>query len=339
MESRLTRLDYCQFLLSSQVNYTLTHFAEHSRRFSHDLANRYLARERITPRLVWENVRGQVTPSASGCVVFDDTVLDKSHSSRIALVRRQYSGNAHSVIRGIGVVNCVYVNPETQQFWVIDYRIHDPEGDGKTKLHHVKEMLNNLVHHKQLAFKAVLMDSWYAAKWLMLHIESLKKLYYCPLKSNRLVNESGQRGDYHRVNSLAWSAGEELAGKQVHLRDFPKGHQLKLFRLPLSTKRTDYVVTNDPSDPNAEAVQEASGLRWKVEQFHREEKQLTGSEACQCRRARIQRNHIGCAVLVWLRLKNLACQSGKTVCQIKRGLLSEFLIQQLRSPAVKMTLE
>ena len=159
MESRLTRLDYCQFLLSSQVNYTLTHFAEHSRRFSHDLANRHLARERITPRLVWENVCGQVTPSASGCVVFDDTVLDKSHSSRIALVRRQYSGNAHSVIRGIGVVNCVYVNPETQQFWVIDYRIHDPEGDGKTKLHHVKEMLNNLVHHKQLAFKAVLMDS------------------------------------------------------------------------------------------------------------------------------------------------------------------------------------
>jgi hypothetical protein len=45
-------------LLSSQVNYTLTHFAEHSRRFSHDLANCDLARERITPRLVWENVRG-----------------------------------------------------------------------------------------------------------------------------------------------------------------------------------------------------------------------------------------------------------------------------------------
>jgi len=59
MERRTTRLDYCQFLLSSQINYTLTHFAEHSRRFSHDLANRYLVGERITPRLVWENVRGQ----------------------------------------------------------------------------------------------------------------------------------------------------------------------------------------------------------------------------------------------------------------------------------------
>ena len=55
----MTRLDSCQFLLSSQINDTLTYFAEHSRRFSHDLANRYLAGERITPRLVWENVRGQ----------------------------------------------------------------------------------------------------------------------------------------------------------------------------------------------------------------------------------------------------------------------------------------
>jgi hypothetical protein len=30
----------------------------HERRGSHDLANRDLARERITPQLVWENVRG-----------------------------------------------------------------------------------------------------------------------------------------------------------------------------------------------------------------------------------------------------------------------------------------
>ena len=78
MASSITRLDYCQFLLSSQINYTLTYFAEHSRRFSHDLANRYLAGERITPRLLWENVRGQVVPSEAGYVVFDDTVLDKS---------------------------------------------------------------------------------------------------------------------------------------------------------------------------------------------------------------------------------------------------------------------
>ena len=66
--------------------------------------------------------------SKNGYVVFDDTVIDKNFSHQIELVRRQYSGNAHGVIKGIGVVNCVYVNPETEQFWIIDFRIYDPAG-------------------------------------------------------------------------------------------------------------------------------------------------------------------------------------------------------------------
>ena len=38
-----TRLDYCQYLLSTPINYTLTHFADHCEAFSHDQINRYLA--------------------------------------------------------------------------------------------------------------------------------------------------------------------------------------------------------------------------------------------------------------------------------------------------------
>jgi len=138
-------------------------------------------------------------------VVFDDTVLDKNASCAIELVRRQYSGNAKAIIKGIGVVSCVYVNPLLDQFWLIDYRIYDPEGDGKSKLDHVREMVSNLVHQKQLAFYAVLMDTWYAAKELMLFIESLQKIYYCPLKDNRQVDDSGGERPYCRADSLAWS--------------------------------------------------------------------------------------------------------------------------------------
>ena len=39
----LTRRDYCQFLLSSQKNFTLTYFADHSAKYSHDQLNRYLS--------------------------------------------------------------------------------------------------------------------------------------------------------------------------------------------------------------------------------------------------------------------------------------------------------
>ena len=43
----------------------------------------------------------------------------------------------------MGVVTCIYVHPGRDQFWLIDYRIYDPAGDGKTKLDHVREMLIN----------------------------------------------------------------------------------------------------------------------------------------------------------------------------------------------------
>jgi len=338
MKKPVTRLDYCQYLLVSQINYTLTHFADHCEQFSHDAINRYLCGERITPRLIWENVRGQVLLTPRGYVLFDDTVLDKNSSFAIELVRRQYSGNAKTVIKGIGVVTCVYVNPDTDQFWLIDYRIYDPDGDGKSKLDHVREMLTHVVYHKQLPFQAVLMDTWYATKDLLLFIESFQKFYYCPLKDNRQVDDTNGAHPFSRVDALEWSTAELAHGKRIKIKGFPKAHKVQLFRVAVSTHRTDYVVTNDLTQDSTEATQEACGFRWKIEQLHREGKQVTGLERCQCRTARIQRNHIGCAFLVWIRLKELAAQTGRTVYQLKHGLLDDYLFQQLRNPSLRMVL-
>jgi hypothetical protein len=332
----VTRLDYCQYLLSSQINYTLTNFADHTTAFSHDKLNRYLAGDKITPNLVWENVREQVVQCNNGYLVFDDTVANKNYSSKIELVRRQYSGNTHGVIKGIGVVTCVYVNPTTDQFWIIDFRIYDPDGDGKTKLDHMHDMLTNCMYQKQLQFYAVLMDSWYATKDVMLYIEELKKVYYCPLKDNRQVDDSGGAQAYGRVDALIWS--EKQHGKIVKIKGFPRDHKVKLFRVVLSTQRTDYVVTNDFAQNDTQVVQDVCGLRWKIEQFHREAKQVTGLEVCQCRKARIVRNHIGCAILVWLRLKEVAQETKRTIYQVKKDLLSDYLCQQLISPTIRMSL-
>lgn len=338
MRERVTRLDYCQYLLVSQINYTLTNFADHCEQFSHDAINRYLRVERLSPRLVWENVVQDLVPTPRGYIIFDDTVLDKNFSTTIELVRRQYSGNTGTVINGIGVVTCVYVNPTTAQFWLIDYRIYDPDGDGKTKLDHVRAMLGNIVHHKQLPFHAVLMDTWYATKDLMLYIESLQKVYYCPVKANRQVDDSGGIGPYQRVDTLPWSTEEEQNGKRIKIKGFPKDHHVQLFRVVASTRRTDWIVTNDPAADSTDATQEVCDVRWKIEQLHREGKQLTGLERCQCRKARIQRNHIACAFLVWTRLKAVAIQTGRTVYQLKHGLLDDYLIQQLKNPSIKMVL-
>ncbi len=63
--------------------------------------------------------------------------MNKKYSQKIELFRGQYSGNEQTVVRGIGVVNCLYFNPRIEQFWIIDYRIYNPESDEKSKIDHV----------------------------------------------------------------------------------------------------------------------------------------------------------------------------------------------------------
>jgi hypothetical protein len=338
MKTPVTRLDYCQYLLVSQINYPLTNFADHCAQCSHDAINRYLRGEKITPRLVWENVRAHIVLTPYGYVLFDDTGLDKNSAFAIALVRHQYSGNAKQVIQGIGGVTWVDVHPTLDLFWLIDYRLYDPAGAGKSTLDPGREMLTNVVYHKQLPFQAGLMDPWYATKDLMLCIASFQKCYYCPLRDNRQVDDSGGQQPYRRVDALSWTAAALAHGKRIKRKGFPTEHTVQLFRVVVSTHRTDYVVTNDLAQESTEATQEACGFRWKIEQLHREGTQVTGWERCQGRKARIQRNHIGCALLVWVRLKALAAQTGRTVYQLKHGLLDDYLIQQLRNPSLRMVL-
>jgi hypothetical protein len=177
--------------------------ADHHPVFSHDAINRYLREDDVSPDSVWLAAGETVRRSGNACLIFDDTVLDKRHSFKIELVRRQYSGNEHGVVKGIGVVNCVYANLDTGEHWIVDWRIYDPDADGKSKLDHVRDMFDDALENKKLPFRAVLMDSWYATQGLMTHIGKAGKVFYCPLKSNRKVDDS--QGKNPTGPSPAWT--------------------------------------------------------------------------------------------------------------------------------------
>lgn len=102
-KKRPSRVDYCQFLLVSQVNYTMTYFALHSQEWSHDAVKRYLMNEQLSDREVWEHTRELIETSSQGYLVIDDFVLDKDYSQDIELVCRLYSGKEKGQINGIGV--------------------------------------------------------------------------------------------------------------------------------------------------------------------------------------------------------------------------------------------
>jgi hypothetical protein len=180
------------------------------------------------------------------------------------------------------------------------------------------------------------MDAWYASIVLMLYVSDHNKLFYYPIKRNRLAQEVSGRNDYQPVTELQWTEEELNKGKAIRLKGMPKDFAMKMFRVPISTNRTDYVVTNDSSQHCSDDTQKVCAMHWYIEQFHREVKQLTGIKKCECRKQRIQRNHIACSVLVWVRLKQMAYHTGQIVYQIKEGLLKNYLIQVLRNPSVSM---
>jgi hypothetical protein len=230
----LSKLDYSQFLLSSQVNYTLTHLADHLQKFSHDTITRYLGGVTLRPRHLWEKVAPLLEQHEEAFLLFDDTVLDKSFGPQIEMTQKQWSGNAHGIVRGIGLVSCVYVHPHSGHFWVMDYRVYDPQQDGRSTLDHVQAMFESAIS-RGVRFQTVLMDSWYASKPLMLLFDGHGKRFYCPIKSDRQVDDSGGTQPYRRVDSLEWGEAELVQGKKVKLRGFPKEYKVQLFRVVVSS--------------------------------------------------------------------------------------------------------
>ena len=119
-----------------------------------------------------------------------------------------------------------------------------------------------------MPFSTVLMDSWYATNKLMLYIDSLGKIYDCPLKRKRLVDDTGGQEEYQQIEKLSWEKTELTQGKIIKIKKFPGTKKVKLFRVTVSTDRTEFIVTNDISQNSTEVVQQVCKVRWKVEEFH-----------------------------------------------------------------------
>lgn len=91
MSDKVSRLNYCQYLLVSQINYTLTNFADHSERLSHDGVNRYLRGERITPCLVWDKVRAQRLCCKNRCSEYNPSSCSLNISHRVLILKHNSS--------------------------------------------------------------------------------------------------------------------------------------------------------------------------------------------------------------------------------------------------------
>jgi len=329
----ITKQQYVEYLICTVGNFTGTNLAEHLDQVSHDTITDYLQKERLTARSLWELVDGLILDSPSAFLIVDDSVQDKRYSRFIELVKLQYSGGEHGLVRGIGIVNLVHSAGARQDFYPIDYRIYAPDQDGKTKNDHFAEMVRNAISDKGIQAKRILFDTWYASADNLKLVDRLGLTFFTTLKSNRMVSLSKEAGYIH-LDQIEWTPEQLENGLMVKLKEVP--FKVRLFKVVATNGDIDWVITNSPDETlTTQAAQDVSDVRWQVEELHRGLKQLTGTEKYQCRKGRSQRNHIACCYHAWLSLKVKAKELGKTLYQTKRDLLSDYLRAELKQPRIQ----
>lgn len=348
--------DYAQTLLNGVDNFTETYFSEIIGTVSHDTIGRSIGMIKLSPRVVREKALELIVPSSNGYIAIDDSVMDKGSSQKIELASPQYSGQVHGITTGIGVVTLVYINPELGRYWILDYRIYDKETDGKKKTEHALEMIEywqlmHELHPERAPFTTVLVDAGYTCKKIMQYVVRKDKIFYGVMPKSRKISylDPSEAIDektgkikiiYTHVGELDWDAnnyeGERLRtnGITVCIEDLPNDKPLRLFRMT-AKHRTEYIVTNDVSVETTEAAKKVGGFRWKIEQFHREVKQLTGVSKSQARKARKQRNHICIAFVVWHQLHELAQTMQTTMYEVKARPLRAYQKELWKNPAYR----
>jgi len=165
-------------------------------------------------------------------------------------------------------------NPKVDKFWLIDYRIYDPDRDNKKKTELVIDMYDLIVLNKNIPHRSVHVDAAYATNKVLAKINDYGKLYYCNIRSNRLALDLSEdieeekkipkKSNYKAVKDLTWDEKNLETGKLVRLNKSPAKAKVKLFRVASSNRRTDYLITNDLSTSSSIDIQKENAKRWKM---------------------------------------------------------------------------
>ncbi len=313
-KSLCTKELYCTFLRVTSQRYSALSLSEVSPiELSHDSISRWLTDAHCQPKDIWNEAKKHVL-GTQGVLIVDDTILDKSRSDKIELVRWQYSGTVHDVIKGIGMLNFLWVD-EKNQVCPMDVRIYEPKEDGKTKNDHFRELLH-LAKEREVKPDAVIADSWYSSLDNLKCIRDYGWNFVMGLKKNRVVNK----------NQKLCNLNIPDEGLRIHLRGYG---WITVFRFVSTNRRTDYIGTN-LENPTRDQILALVKKRWEIEVFHRELKQTCGLEQCQARASRAQRNHIVLSVLTWIKQAALRKQYNISFYQQQWNTIKDAIAQQLK---------
>ncbi len=185
-------LDYIHVLVAAQHVLSTTaaahcHPGAPTNGPAHAASTRLLHRCCVDGTTVWEEVRPCVSVT-TGCLMIDDTTLDKPYSRAMELITRHWSGNHQRVVVGIHLIRMRWTDGNAHL--PCDFRMYDNAHDGLAKNDHVRTMVQAAAA-RGCQPRLLAVDSWYASLENLTLVRSLPWPWLTHLNANRLGNPDG----------------------------------------------------------------------------------------------------------------------------------------------------
>lgn len=330
---------YTDYLLSSFGATTATGLSQVLPEVSHDAITRFLGQAALGNAELWKVIKPIVrrVERADAVLALDDTIQEKCYTDESELMTWHYDHNLGRVVKGFNLLSALYVSggvsvPLGFELVQKTQLTTDPRsGKDKwvcptTKNEMARALISDAVQ-KQIAFRYVLADLWFACCETMVHIkESCKREFVFPLKSNRRVAlslDEQKRGFWRKLSELEL---EPLCSLTLYLEGvpFPLRVSCQLFKNGEGAEGTLILCSSDLSLAGS-ALFEIYHKRWKVEEYHKSLKSNAGLAKSPTKLPHTQQNHIFASLVAFTKLETYRTQTHLNHFALKAKLYQSAL--------------
>jgi hypothetical protein len=337
---------YINFAISSFEKIEMTKLSKISGDgYSHDIfTKKLLLNDEIdTEKVLWSRIKPFLRDyenKDSGCILIDDTILNKPHTKESDMVCWHYDHTVGKSVKGISMLNFHYTDDSGISI-PLGYEVitkSEVEFDKKkgkevrkslySKNEIMRDKLEILNFHNEVKYRYILMDKWFASVENLVFIdEILKKSFICPLKKNRKVALSSEDKKNGKYVSIASVDTEGLSGRRVYLEGIEK--PLKITKQVFTNGDDDslaylYLISND-IDLTSNQILEIYKRRWKIEEYHKSLKQNLKIEHSPTKVETSQRNHLFLSVCGFIKLEKLRLNYNMNHTRIKEKIYIEAI--------------
>lgn len=316
---------YIDYLIASPKTATATGLsAVLDNQLKHDYISDCLAQQELDSQAFWKQVKPFVRQieTQESWLSIDDVIVEKPHSTENEVISYHYDHTKGKAVKGINILNFLLSSHYQEQMvncplayevirktqWYTDEKTgKQKRSSAKTKNEIVLEHLHRVVFLNKVKFKYLLFDTWFAASETFKYIhDKLKKVFVCPLKSNRLIalsKEDKMHGRFVNVSDVQLESNEV---REVWIKglDFPVQLLRQVFINKDRSTAELYLVTND-TKLNYDQITTIYQKRWKVEELHKSLKQNTLLGKSPTKMESTQCNHIFASMLAFVKLERL----------------------------------